>query len=331
MKIVDVVGGSGFIGTRLMRRLISSGDTDAKIIDKVQSRTFPELTLSGDIRSLEQLRREISEGAIIVHLAAEHRDDVRPISLYDEVNIEGAKNLCSVAREKNVTKIIFTSSVAVYGFAPIGTDESGEIRYFNDYGRTKYEAEKIFKCWQSESPEERTLVIIRPTVVFGEQNRGNVFNLIKQIHSRRFIMIGSGKNRKSIAYVENVAAFIQHSMSFSPGIHVYNYVDKPDFDMNEFVSIVRRNIGIKEDVRVRLPYIFGFFIGKLLDCISVITRKKFAISAVRVRKFCSDSVFGSSVFDTGFSPPVAALEALEKTIRYEFLENNDGAPLFYTE
>jgi nucleoside-diphosphate-sugar epimerase len=70
--------------------------------------------------------------------------------------------------------IIFTSTVAVYGFAKIGTEESGKIAPFNDYGRTKYEAEEVFKAWQAEAPEERTLVIIRPTVVFGEQNRGNV-------------------------------------------------------------------------------------------------------------------------------------------------------------
>lgn len=74
-------------------------------------------------------------------------------------------------------------------------------------------------------------------MVFGEQNRGNVYNLLRQIASGKFIMIGSGQNRKSMAYVENVAAFIEHALGFGPGVHIYNYIDKPDFDMNTLVAI----------------------------------------------------------------------------------------------
>jgi len=58
-------------------------------------------------------------------------------------------------------------------------DESGEPNYFNDYGRTKYLAEQVYKEWQAEDPENRSLVIVRPTVIFGEGNRGNVYNLVK--------------------------------------------------------------------------------------------------------------------------------------------------------
>jgi len=54
-----------------------------------------------------------------------------------QFNVGGARNLCTVAHEKNIRTIVFTSTVAVYGFAPIGTDESGKIAPFNDYGRTK--------------------------------------------------------------------------------------------------------------------------------------------------------------------------------------------------
>ena len=216
--LIDVIGGSGFIGTRLVRRLKDSKYSQVRIIDKSPSRSFSDLAILGDVRSVDQLREYLSEKSVIVNLAAEHRDDVRPLSLYDEVNVVGAKNICAVASEKNVHTIIFTSTVAVYGFTPIGTDESGNISPFNDYGRTKYEAEQVFKAWQAEAPNERTLVIIRPTVVFGEQNRGNVYNLLRQIASGKFVMVGHGENRKSMAYVENIAAFIEYSMTFKPGV-----------------------------------------------------------------------------------------------------------------
>jgi len=141
MQTINVIGGSGFIGTRLVRRLRRKEQLSVQITDKAPSKAHPDLVTLGDVRSVQQLSASISNESVIVNLAAEHRDDIRPLSLYDEVNVGGAKNICTVAREKGVQTIIFTSTVAVYGFAPIGTDESGKIAPFNDYGRTKYEAE----------------------------------------------------------------------------------------------------------------------------------------------------------------------------------------------
>ncbi len=331
MQNVNIVGGSGFIGTRLMRRLRNKGAAESKIIDKAPSKAFPDLVTFSDVRSVEQLRASIVDRSVIVNLAAEHRDDVRPLSLYDEVNVGGAKNICTVAREKGVKAIIFTSTVAVYGFTPIGTDESGKITPFNDYGRTKFEAEQVFKAWQAEAPTERTLVIIRPTVVFGEQNRGNVYNLLRQIASGKFVMVGHGENRKSMAYVENIVAFIEYSMSFNPGVHIYNFIDKPDFTMNSLVANVNRILGRPEKIGLRLPYAVGYLIGKGFDLVAAVTGKRFAISSIRVKKFCANSVYNTAIDNTGFVPPVPLGQALAQTVRYEFVESHEHEGVFYTE
>lgn len=326
-----VIGGSGFIGTRLVRRLCGNKYLDINIFDKVPSKAFTNFGILGDVRFREQLHSSISDETVIVNLAAEHRDDVRPLSLYDEVNVGGAKNICSVAREKNAKTIIFTSTVAVYGFAEIGTDESGKIAPFNEYGRTKYEAEQVFKAWQAEEPNIRTLVIIRPTVVFGEQNRGNVYNLLRQISSGKFVMVGSGENRKSMAYVENVAAFIEYSMSFKPGVHIYNFIDKPDFTMNQLVGSVKRMLGHSANIGFRLPYAVGYAIGKGFDLVAAISGKRLAISSIRVKKFCANSVYNTAIDETGFIPPVPLARALEQTIRHEFIEKHDDEPLYFSE
>ena len=329
MEII-VVGGSGFIGTALCKRL-ETGSAKFRIVDKVKSKLFTKNSIVSDVRDLKGLDESLVQNAVIINLAAEHRDDVSPVSLYQEVNVTGAINLCNVARNKNVNTIVFTSSVAVYGFAPIGTSESGRIAPFNEYGRTKYEAEQVYKVWQAESPDERTLVIIRPTVIFGERNRGNVFNLLKQIASGRFLMVGGGQNRKSMAYVENVAAFLEYALTFKPGVHIYNYIDKPDFTMNTLVSHVNKLLGRSEKIRVHLPYALGLMIGSLFDVVAKLTNKKFPISAIRVKKFCANSVYESSVSETGFVPPVALMEAIERTVRFEFIEDNSSEPLFFSE
>jgi len=267
---------------------------------------------------------------------------VTPKSLYDEVNVEGAKNVCKVAEEKGIKRIIFTSSVAVYGFAEANTDENGKFAPFNDYGRTKMLAEQVYKNWYEKEPNKRCLVIVRPTVVFGEQNRGNVYNLLNQIAKGRFIMIGNGQNKKSMAYVENVAAFLEHCLSFGPGLHIYNYVDKPDFTMNElvhtvrhilsphFVSVHLRSVHFVGGINLRIPYPLGYLAGKLFDLASLITGKKFPISSIRIKKFCSTTQFETSVSKTGFIPPVPLKEGLTRTIRYEFLDKTIGET-FYTE
>ena len=175
------------------------------------------------------------------------------------------------------------------------------------------------------------MLIIRPTVVFGEQNRGNVYNLLRQIASGKFVMVGNGENRKSMAYVENVAAFIEYGLNFKPGVHVYNYIDKPDFTMNKLVCSVKRILGQSEKIRFRLPFFIGYAIGKGFDLISAITGKRLAISSIRVRKFCANSVYDTAIDNTGFMPPVPLDQAINQTIRHEFIEKHVDEPLYFSE
>lgn len=327
---VFITGGSGFIGTRLISFLL---DRNVKCVnfDKVISKTYPDLSIIGDVRSFDSLRSNINSIDTIIHLAAEHKDNVYPLSLYTDVNVNSAINICNVAREKDIRTIIFTSTVAVYGFAAPDTDENGIINPFNEYGRSKYQAELIFKKWQSESPVDRTLLIIRPTVVFGEGNRGNVFNLLNQIAKGYFIMIGHGDNRKSLAYVENLVAYIYHCFTLSPGIHTYNYIDKPDYTMNMLVQRVYSALGKTNYLNIKIPFSIALIAGKFLDFVSFLFQSEFAISSIRIRKFCSDTVFETSVNNTDFIAPVTLDEALQKTIKFEFIDRKDNVVLHFTE
>ena len=323
-----VIGGAGFVGSRLSERFDKVGlkylICDINI--EKQSDNMIYLDVENE-KSLEQLEGFES----IINLAAVHRDDVRPLIRYDDVNVQGAVNVCEAAKKYNISKIVFTSSVAIYGFCSANTDESGLPNYFNDYGRSKFLAEGVYKEWQAGDPDNRTLVIIRPTVIFGEGNRGNVYNLLRQIASRRFVMFGDGKNRKSMAYVENVAAFLEYSLSFAAGIHVYNYIDKPDFDMNTLISEARNTLFGKNNVGLRLPGFLGISIGYFADAVAKIINRSLPVSSIRVKKFMGTTQFASSVSDTGFVPPVSLEEGLARTLRYEFMEDNSDKRTFETE
>jgi nucleoside-diphosphate-sugar epimerase len=325
---ITIIGGSGFIGTRLTTRFLAIGHT-VKIVDKNESKKYPHLHIYADVSEPETLEKTLIGSDVVINLAAEHRDNVTPKFLYDNVNVKGAENVCNVCTKLGIRKIIFTSSVAVYGFAPIGTDETGKIGYFNDYGRTKWLAEEEYRKWLV-SNSDNSLTIIRPTVVFGEQNRGNVYNLLRQISSGKFLMVGDGKNIKSMAYVENVAAFIEYNLNNSYGEHLYNYVDKPNFNMNTLIVEVNRILG-KSKRLFHWPYWLGYFGGMSCDVLAFILHKKLSISSIRVKKFCLNTMFESSnITKTNFKAPVTIIEGLERTIKYEFIDKVDDQ-IFFTE
>ena len=327
MKNIYVIGGSGFLGSSLLKDIQSSGmnaySCDIKKTD-LSKYIYVDVT---EPKSLEK----ISKADAIINLAAVHRDDVRPISKYDDVNVFGAENICKFAAKRKINTIVFTSSVAVYGFAPKNTNESGDKNYFNDYGRTKFLAENIFKKWQQENPKERCLIIIRPTVIFGKGNRGNVYNLLKIIASKKFVMFGKGENKKSMAYVENVSSFIINTLNFDPGVHIYNYADKPDLTMSELVIFCKKIIFGKTNLGLKLPKFIGVIAGYIFDFLSSITGKKLNVSSIRVKKFLSDSSFDATKKDQIFKPPFTLLDGLKKTIIYEFKEDNKDKKIFYTE
>lgn len=312
-KKIAIIGGKGFLGTSLAENL-AKNKIEYKIFDKKSiNESYFDINNFNDFKKLQNYD-------VWINLAAVHRDD-EPKHLYDEVNVNGAKLLCKAAEEYGVQHLIFTSSVAIYGFAPEGTDESGAPNYFNDYGRTKYLAERIYIDWYKKDSNNKNLTIIRPTVIFGEGNRGNVYNLLNQISSKKFLMIGDGKNNKSMAYVKNVSAFIEYCLSFEKNLHVYNYIDKPDIDMNTLVSNVRELLFNKKNIGLRLPSFIGFLLGRFADIISRLSGIKLPISSIRVEKFMKTTSFNSSISETGFIPPYTLETALEKTIRYEFKKN----------
>lgn len=314
---VCVIGGSGFIGTHLIKSLANHHQV-TNIDKQLPSFQLENVTsIEADIRDYEKLRDAIpDETNYIILLAAEHTDDVSPISLYYEVNVDGAHNVLKVMTEKNIEHIIFTSSVAVYGLNKKNPDEFSETGPFNHYGKSKLEAENALRRWFENDRNGKSLIIIRPTVTFGPGNKGNVHNLLKQIESGKFIMVGRGKNKKSMAYVENVAGFMSFCLDKKyKGYHLFNYIDKPDLSTKELVKQAEESLG-KKIFPIKIPYFIGYIGGKVLDFVSRLTHKKFPISAVRVKKFCATTQFSSvNIQTTNYKPIKTLTEGLEITIK----------------
>ncbi len=319
MKIA-ITGGAGFIGTNLAKLLIDEG-YDVTLLDIEKSEDFPDRSVIADVTDLDTMTKALKGKDVIYHLAAEHRDDVRPIQKYYDVNVGGAENIVKAAEANDIQKIIFTSSVAVYPLVPAdaktGAKETDPPAPFNDYGTSKLQAEKVFEDW-AKGYEGRSFTNVRLVATFGPRNRGNIYTLMNQIARGKFVMVGRGKNHKSVAYVGNVAAFLAHCSAAKHGMHLYNYADKPDLNMRDMVRDIRAAMGLN-GLGPKVPYAFGLMGGMTFDLAARLTGKTFPISAIRVRKFCADTIVSAErLRDTGFKAPYSLRDGLREMIEVEF-------------
>lgn len=330
MKIT-ILGGSGFIGTRIIDYFKQFTGYEFSIVDLRESHFFNDITTIGDVRNQQQMDAALAGTDLVILLAAQHRDDVTPTSLYYDTNVGGMRVTLKAMERNGVKRLLFFSTVAVYGINKKSPDEAAPKDPFNHYGRSKWQAEQLLQEWHTLH-NDWNINVVRPTVTFGERNRGNVYNLLHQIQSGKFLMVGKGNNFKSMAYVGNVVAFTKFLIDNYPtGYNVYNYVDKPDFDMNGLVKHVETVLG-KHLPAVHVPYALGMAGGYLLDLVAWITRRKLAISSVRVKKFCASTEYDATKMQqTGFVPPFTIREGLARTLEFEFLHPHPDCITFETE
>ena len=237
------------------------------------------------------------------------------------------------AMEKNgIKRLVFFSSVAVYGLNKPNPNENYSPKEpFNHYGKSKWQAEQVVDKWHQSHPDWN-INIIRPTVIFGERNRGNVYNLLNQIQSGHFLMVGKGENQKSMAYVGNIVAFVKFMIeNVKEGYNVFNYIDKPDLTMNELVAHVS-DVLKKHIPATHFPYWMGMMGGYCFDLLAKITGKKLTVSSVRVKKFCATTQFDSTkAMTSGFKPPYTLAEGLSRTLEFEFVHPKPDAIEFESE
>ena len=127
-------GGAGFVGSSLKSVL-----TNYSILDKALANGNGFV----DITKPESIRARINQSDSIILLAAEHRDDVSPISKYYDTNVQGTQNVLDEMDRVGCKHLIYTSSVAVYGLNKVNPNEEHLVDPFNHYGKSKWEAESL--------------------------------------------------------------------------------------------------------------------------------------------------------------------------------------------
>jgi GlcNAc-P-P-Und epimerase len=316
--MILLTGNVGFIGKYLTNVLLGKGHGVRGLDVRPQADAQDGFTqINGNILDKNIVKQSMTGIESIIHLAAEHKDFGITEEDYFKTNLDGTKILLNAATEAGVKKFIFYSSVAVYGDQSSTTEETTP-RPANPYGASKLAAEKEIIKW-AEEDRSRMAIIIRPTVVFGPNNRANIFRLIKQVCDGTFLMVGRGENIKSIAYVENlVDATIYLLDRCSAGINIVNYADEPHLQTKELVNLIGRIAGRRPN-NFFIPLSFASAGGFGFDILGKITGIDFPITAARMKKFTVSTYHRAErIRSLGFKPKYSIEEGLKRNVEWYF-------------
>ncbi|WP_162458648.1 NAD-dependent epimerase/dehydratase family protein [Pseudactinotalea suaedae] len=328
---VVVLGGSGFIGSHIIPALVEAG------VHVVSYDLYPPEhplpagveDVRGDIRDVAQLTEVLAGCDAVLNLAAAHHDFGLTPSTFASVNVDGARAVVAAMVATGVSNLCFYSSVAVYGDAGPRPDETSTPQPVNDYGRTKLEAEGVYREWQAGG-EDRRLLVIRPAVVFGPRNYANVYRMIHQVARHRFLPVGKGSNRKSMIFVTNIVAAILH-LWMRPAlreVEIYNCVDQPDLTSAEILAEVYRGL-VRRVPPWRVPLRPALIAAKPFDLIARLTGRNLPITSERIRKLADTetSFAADRVRETGYEQPVSLRAGLATMVKWYLEEGRHVTPV----
>ncbi len=249
MSSYYIFGGSGFIGTHLTNQLHAT-NPNTKIYNlDIQETNHNGLStfLNTDVRKPIKLPNNITptENDIFVNLAAVHRTPGHEDHEYFETNIQGAENVCALANQYNVRRIIFTSSIAPYSASEDEKFETTLPTPNTAYGISKLVAEKIHSIWAATNPD-RELTILRPGVTFGLGEHGNFTRLYWSIRRRRFAYPGRKDTIKACIYVKDLVGFMLYKLeNHTKGTELYNCTYEPAYTIEQIVNHMKAMTGLK--------------------------------------------------------------------------------------
>lgn len=242
-KNVLVLGGTGFIGSRLAERLrIEEGANVRVLVHSWKNATWVSRSdvelIEGDISSEESLLGALKNIDIVFDC----------VEGGYRVNVEGTKNLFNSIHKYNLkAAVVYLSSIAVFGPQPKSDVDSNEKYVYyksNDYAISKIESEKIIK----EYSEKYGIpyVIIRPTYVWGPNSQHFTIGPILQMKSNNFFLVNEGCGIANAVYVDNlVDAIIEAGINRNAINKSFVITDDSDYTWGDFFNYYGNFLGKK--------------------------------------------------------------------------------------
>lgn len=311
-----IFGGVGFVGMHFAEHLCKLSKyskiylVDIESVDKkgiqVRSKQFNRLSrtefIDLDVRNTINFS-PVERVDLIANFAAIHREPGHEDSEYYETNLPGAQNVCSWASKVDCQNLIFSSSISPYGISEEIKNEASMPVPVTAYGGSKLVAEKIHEAWQAQKLG-RSLIIVRPGVVFGPGEGGNVSRLIKAVRNRYFFYMGNKHTRKAGIYVKELCRAIiwvlDSEKTKTDGVSLFNMSMNPGPSIQEYVEAIARVAKIKIWVP-SMPRFLLFIVAYIIEAVARPLGIQHPFSPVRIKKLVrSNNILPTYLVSQGY-------------------------------
>ena len=249
---VLVTGGAGFVGSHLVRRLLSRGhtvtslDRSAGLFDE-ELRTSGAVMLTGSVTDKADVDRAMAGQEVVYHLASPFGDILESDAGYWAIEVDGTRHVLESARRHRVNRVVHCSTQGVHGIIrePMG-DEDSPVAPRDYYCYSKAEGENIVTEFLAEGMD---VVIVRPTSVYGPGDTRGWLTLFRMAAKGWFLMIGDGRTYNHPVYVENLVDLFE-LVALAPNARGRTYLaaDQEPVTLTQLV----RSVGTAVGVRVRI-------------------------------------------------------------------------------
>jgi nucleoside-diphosphate-sugar epimerase len=322
MKVL-VTGATGFVGQNLVKILHEEGH-EIRCLVRGNSKVDPLKKIGVELAYGELLNKASLPSAvcgidIVYHLAGEVY--AKSAKKFYEVNCIGTKNLLESCVQIELKKFIYLSSIAASGPSPskdTPVNEESPCTPISDYGRSKYEAEKL--VLQYYKIHKLPTIIIRAPIVYGpwDNPSSRVYLFLHFIKKGLFRTVGDGNNLISMCYTDNLIHGILLAAK-SKGLEgeIYYIADERPYTINEIAKAVAREEGVKLSLS-HIPIwvaataaIILFIPAKLFGFVSPLSWM--TIKEVRNTWTCDIS---KSQKELGYKPKIGFEEGVKRTVEW---------------
>ena len=312
-KNVLITGATGFIGYHLTKKLLAQNcniiaiGRNFKLINKLEANSTL-IKIKGDLAKNNFLDNIFSKYQIdiIFHLAAKVHDRLeKDVKQYRLINVDLTEKLAEHALKNNIEKLIFFSTVSVYGDTEGRTIDETEIcTPSTTYGKTKLEAENILiKAYQKYN---LPIIILRLTSVYGTYDHGNLPLLYKAIKKHLSFMVGKGKNRKTMLHTNDaIQAAMLAVVEDKANGEVFN-IGEDFYRFCDILNMIEKTLGVST-IRLSIP----LSLAKIIK-----TQKLIKTLSRMIETISSDNCYSSDKAKKilGFTPLYNLEQGLQESV-----------------
>jgi dihydroflavonol-4-reductase len=296
--MILVTGGSGFVGSAVVRRLLNAGHAVRALVRPTSSRVNladPRLEIAeGDLRDSESLARAVTGIRFVFHVAALYRLWTREPQEIVQTNVEGTRNVMNAALRAGVERIVYTSSVATLKARPDGMPSEEKFRLdpqsaVGAYKYSKVVAERVVEAMAAE--HKLPVVIVNPSTPIGPRDlrptpTGRI--IVEAAAGRMPAYIDTGLN---LVHVDDVAA--GHLSALEKGRAGERYIlGGQDVLLGEMLAEIARQTG-RAPPKLRLPRRLIFPIAYGAEAIAYFTGREPFVTTTGLR-LAKDRMFFTS-------------------------------------